>query len=673
MKNKHPFHLVNPSPWPILISCSLLGLTIGAVSFFHSFTFSLPLLFSSLFFLMFTSLLVSGFISYLYLIIHMELTFFRYRVVHRAQKDPLFCLFLIYLFGLIGVLLLTVLYLRPFIIIYEVQPPNFLMYLKGQQGYTDTMKQWDDELNRELRNRYGMTTDMTPEQKEEWYDKWLPPVQEVNHPYPKYNSLTREQQRFADVMVKHKIDTQIIDYMIDHATPAQRKLVLTFNKNNPKAGLQYVYDRAHDNQYDQHSIELKENKCNYPAPAHFGLNHSDAVRQTERAFYHILAPFREFTTTGGVEKLIETINNSKTFYYTNPAEQAAVSEALIRLAYHSGKFDRQDIAIVLTAMDFRGLQDIGGETLDKNRLADDFVQGIQHFKKELEDNELIHKTYPDLPLNHVRTFSESYPKFNISQFKDPYPSSLAKDLAQFHKTINDFSYITLFAKGEVLCYPINWAKIEAQLPSILNEQDYGVKFSRLRQILPEPFLNAELLKGPMTETHPLVRILTGLEKRLYMYTPAQYDQLQAMLLSTHDMTVENITPESLDYALIARKAFKAVRFDSYLQVLQKNEQEVLDILKDNVVDSVNPFQILRTVDVLVPAELRKDMDACLEIMDLIVEKLVEVGQPANAIITRMAFISRMSTFDQMTWGNKPTMDEVAEFLEMLQQAGKKKK
>ena len=41
MKNKHPFHLVNPSPWPLLISCSLLGLTVGAVSFFHFFPFSL--------------------------------------------------------------------------------------------------------------------------------------------------------------------------------------------------------------------------------------------------------------------------------------------------------------------------------------------------------------------------------------------------------------------------------------------------------------------------------------------------------------------------------------------------------------------------------------------------------------------------------------------------------
>jgi len=35
--NKHPFHLVNPSPWPISVSGALLGLTIGGVMYFHSF------------------------------------------------------------------------------------------------------------------------------------------------------------------------------------------------------------------------------------------------------------------------------------------------------------------------------------------------------------------------------------------------------------------------------------------------------------------------------------------------------------------------------------------------------------------------------------------------------------------------------------------------------------
>src|SRR5215469_18703132 len=32
-----PFHLVDPSPWPILTSFSLLSMAIGAVSYFHGF------------------------------------------------------------------------------------------------------------------------------------------------------------------------------------------------------------------------------------------------------------------------------------------------------------------------------------------------------------------------------------------------------------------------------------------------------------------------------------------------------------------------------------------------------------------------------------------------------------------------------------------------------------
>lgn len=32
-----PFHLVDPSPWPILLSFSLLNLTIGAVLYMHGF------------------------------------------------------------------------------------------------------------------------------------------------------------------------------------------------------------------------------------------------------------------------------------------------------------------------------------------------------------------------------------------------------------------------------------------------------------------------------------------------------------------------------------------------------------------------------------------------------------------------------------------------------------
>ena len=32
-----PFHLVDPSPWPILLSFSLLNLTIGAVAYMHGY------------------------------------------------------------------------------------------------------------------------------------------------------------------------------------------------------------------------------------------------------------------------------------------------------------------------------------------------------------------------------------------------------------------------------------------------------------------------------------------------------------------------------------------------------------------------------------------------------------------------------------------------------------
>src|SRR3954469_19434616 len=34
-----PFHLVDPSPWPILLSFSLLNLTVGAVSYMHGFNY----------------------------------------------------------------------------------------------------------------------------------------------------------------------------------------------------------------------------------------------------------------------------------------------------------------------------------------------------------------------------------------------------------------------------------------------------------------------------------------------------------------------------------------------------------------------------------------------------------------------------------------------------------
>jgi len=36
----HPFHLVDPSPWPMLLSFALFSLTISAVAFFHSYRFA---------------------------------------------------------------------------------------------------------------------------------------------------------------------------------------------------------------------------------------------------------------------------------------------------------------------------------------------------------------------------------------------------------------------------------------------------------------------------------------------------------------------------------------------------------------------------------------------------------------------------------------------------------
>ena len=33
-----PYHLVDPSPWPILVSFSLFTMVIGAVMYFHGFT-----------------------------------------------------------------------------------------------------------------------------------------------------------------------------------------------------------------------------------------------------------------------------------------------------------------------------------------------------------------------------------------------------------------------------------------------------------------------------------------------------------------------------------------------------------------------------------------------------------------------------------------------------------
>lgn len=43
-KPSHPYHLVNPSPWPLLVAFSLLAVTLGGAMFMHKMTGGLPLL-----------------------------------------------------------------------------------------------------------------------------------------------------------------------------------------------------------------------------------------------------------------------------------------------------------------------------------------------------------------------------------------------------------------------------------------------------------------------------------------------------------------------------------------------------------------------------------------------------------------------------------------------------
>lgn len=47
-KKKHPFHLVDPSPWPLIASFSVLTLTFGAVLYFHGYNDGEQVLFSGL-------------------------------------------------------------------------------------------------------------------------------------------------------------------------------------------------------------------------------------------------------------------------------------------------------------------------------------------------------------------------------------------------------------------------------------------------------------------------------------------------------------------------------------------------------------------------------------------------------------------------------------------------
>lgn len=47
-KHYHPFHLVDPSPWPYVGAFSALGLTTGGVLYMHSYVLGDLLLFGSL-------------------------------------------------------------------------------------------------------------------------------------------------------------------------------------------------------------------------------------------------------------------------------------------------------------------------------------------------------------------------------------------------------------------------------------------------------------------------------------------------------------------------------------------------------------------------------------------------------------------------------------------------
>ena len=53
----HPFHLVDPSPWPIVTATAAFGSTTGGVMFFHGYIggqFLMSLSICFLFFMMFT-------------------------------------------------------------------------------------------------------------------------------------------------------------------------------------------------------------------------------------------------------------------------------------------------------------------------------------------------------------------------------------------------------------------------------------------------------------------------------------------------------------------------------------------------------------------------------------------------------------------------------------------
>jgi len=55
--NAHPFHLVDPSPWPFFISMALFVLTLGIVLFFHTFKHGFLIVIFGLIFLISTMII----------------------------------------------------------------------------------------------------------------------------------------------------------------------------------------------------------------------------------------------------------------------------------------------------------------------------------------------------------------------------------------------------------------------------------------------------------------------------------------------------------------------------------------------------------------------------------------------------------------------------------------
>lgn len=52
LETRHPFHIVDPSPWPILTSMGVFPLAIGGVGYLHGYAWGSTLLIASLLYLL---------------------------------------------------------------------------------------------------------------------------------------------------------------------------------------------------------------------------------------------------------------------------------------------------------------------------------------------------------------------------------------------------------------------------------------------------------------------------------------------------------------------------------------------------------------------------------------------------------------------------------------------